>query len=105
MHIDGLTPSQGPQGPNRPAGPRKAEPKPGGKSFADAFGKARTEPPSGAPAPAPPSPAAPPAPGPDESMGSHIDTIRFRLQSGYYDSKKVTDALGEKLSDFFDDAV
>lgn len=103
MRLDGLTPSQGPQGPDRPAGARKAEPKAGGKSFADALGKAQAQPKPAAPAEAAkPSEQAPPQ---EPSFGSHIDAIRFRLQSGYYDSPKVNDALGDKLSGYFDDVA
>ena len=43
----------------------------------------------------------PPAP----SADSHIDTIRFRLQTGYYNNPKVDDALSDKLSGYFDDVA
>ncbi len=110
MKLDGLTPSQGPKPVDRLAGKAKAEPKAGGKSFADALGKAQAgaSPAAGA-APAPASqPAAVPAePQSDQvappPMDSHMDTVRFRLQSGYYNNPKVDDELSDKLSGFFDE--
>jgi hypothetical protein len=100
MQLDGLKSSQGPQGPDRGAGPRKADPKAGGKSFADALGKAQAQ---NQPVPAEnaPKPDAQPLPSGD----SHLDAIRFRLQSGYYNNPKVDDALSDKLSGFFDDVA
>lgn len=103
MHLDGLTPSQGPQGPDRPAGTRKAEPKQGGKSFGAALEKAQAQQGQAKPADAPAASNAEPSP--EQSFGSHIDAIRFKLQSGYYDSPKVNDALGDKLSGYFDDVA
>ena len=104
MKLDGLTPSQGPKGVDRLAGKAKAEPKAGGKSFADALGKAQAD---AAPAPASQPSAAPATPEGAEaappSMDSHMDTIRFRLQSGYYNNPKVDDELSDKLSGFFDE--
>lgn len=98
MKVDGLH-SGGPL--DRVPG-KKPEPKVGGKSFADALGKAQA-----AGQPAAPAAAAAPAPesAPPPPMDSHIDTIRFRLQSGYYNSPKVDDALSDKLSGYFDDVA
>lgn len=115
MKLDGVTPSHGPQGPDRTAGPRKAEPKAGGKSFADLLGKAQGAggPPAGAPAaPAdaasqampPMDPVARPNMG-EPPADNHIETIRQRLQSGYYNNPKVDDALSDKLTGYFDDVV
>lgn len=104
MNLDGLTPSKGPDPLDRLAGKAKAkaEPKPGGKSFAEALGKAQA-----GPAPAAQPSAAPPAVPADQAeappMESHMDTIRFRLQSGYYNNPKVDDELSDRLSGFFDE--
>ena len=115
MQLDGLHPKHA-QGPDSVSGtgkglsgPRKGDGKAAGKSFADALGKAKA---AGQGQPAPQAPASPQATGPEAapppesgSQGSHIDQIRLRLQSGYYNTHKVDDALSEKLSDYFDDAV
>jgi hypothetical protein len=101
MQLDGLKSSQGPQGPDRGAA-RKAEPKAGGKSFADALGKAQA---GQQPAAAPEAPKPASEPLPEPSMGSHLDMIRFKLQSGYYNDAKVDDALSDKLSGYFDDVA
>ncbi len=115
MQLDGLHPNRA-QGPDSVSGtgkglsgPRKGEGKAAGKSFADALGKAKA---AGQALPTPQAPVGPLATGPADStapesgsQGSHIDQIRFRLQTGYYNTHKVDDALSEKLSDFFDDAV
>lgn len=123
MQINGLQPNgahpheNGPgklksaQGIRKEApGTGKAESPEGGNSFAAALGKAKAaaQAPAQAPASAPPqaglpSQASENAPPPE--MGSHIDLIRLRLQSGYYNSQKVDEALSDKLSGFFDDAV
>lgn len=106
MKLDGLTPSKGTDPLDRLSGKAKAkaEPKAGGKSFADALGKAQGGPP---PAPAGQAPVESSAPSVEPSapppMESHMDTIRFRLQSGYYNNPKVDDELSDKLSGFFDE--
>jgi hypothetical protein len=115
MQIDGLHPNgaHGPDSASRSgkgvSGPRKGDGKAEGKSFADALGKAKA---AAGPQPASQAPAPPPGTGPADapppemgSQGSHIDLIRMRLQTGYYNTHKVDDALSEKLSDYFDDAV
>lgn len=108
MQFDGLKSTQGPQGPDRGAAPRKADPKAGGKSFADALGKAKAQaqPTAAGTAASPSTPEPPKAdPAPEPFMGSHIDAIRLKLQSGYYNNPKIDDALSDKLSGFFDDVA
>lgn len=101
MQVDGIHPN-GPDSLDKLSGKRKAEPKAGGKSFADALGKAR----SGAQPPAAPPQAVPPTGGDQPPpMDNHIDTVRFRLQSGYYNNSKIDDAISDKLSGFFDDVA
>lgn len=102
MQLDGLKPTPGTHPADRLAGKPKAEPKPGAKSFGDAFAKAKA---AGQPAPSVPAvPVQSPEP-PAPSADSHIDTIRFRLQTGYYNNPKVDDALSDKLSGYFDDVA
>jgi hypothetical protein len=48
---------------------------------------------SGSPAPA----------DPDADFANHMEMVRFRLKTGYYDSKAIEDALSEKLSGYFDE--
>lgn len=108
MKVDGLAPGQG-NPADKLGGVKRTQAAPG-KSFADALkkaGQAPSQPASQAPSAYPvhstphaPNPAAPP---PATSSEDHISTIKHRLQTGYYDSKKVNDALGEKLSDYFDE--
>jgi hypothetical protein len=33
----------------------------------------------------------------------YLSMVKFRMQSGFYDSKSINDALSEKLTGFFDD--
>lgn len=106
MKLDGLTPSKGSDPLDRLAGKAKtkAESKTGGKSFAEALGKAQEGPPPALAGQAPVAPAAPSAdPAAAPPMDNHMDTIRFRLQSGYYNNPKVDDELSDKLSGFFDE--
>jgi hypothetical protein len=39
------------------------------------------------------------------SAQEYLETIRFRLKTGYYDNPKVDDALSDKLSGYFDEAA
>jgi hypothetical protein len=103
MKLDGITPSQGPGPLDRN---RKPDSKAGGKSFADALGKAQANPPPvpGAALPAAASNPAGDIPAVDSpSMGDPLDAIRFRLQSGYYNNAKIDDALSDRLSGYFDE--
>jgi hypothetical protein len=43
-----------------------------------------------------------PAADPD-AFANHMEMVRFRLKTGYYDSKAIEDALSEKLSGYFDE--
>jgi hypothetical protein len=107
MKVDGLAPGQGNQADRLGAKRPQAAP---GKSFADALKKAGQAAsgaavPGSQPAgsqPAFPAPAPMPPP-PPPSAEDHISTVKYRLQSGYYESKKVEDALTDKLSGYFDD--
>ncbi len=112
MKLDGVNPSQGAQPTDRTADTRKAGPKAGGKSFADALGKARAGAAEDAAGPGVPAAGNPPAADPATrppldapAADSHIDTIRFRLQTGYYNNPKVDDILSDKLSGYFDDVA
>lgn len=114
MQLDGLKPTPGTNPAERLKGKSKADPgnaSAGAKSFGDALARAKS---AGQPSPASPAyPAAPaqqtaggPAPEPAlPPAESNIDTIRFRLQSGYYNNPKVADALSDKLSGYFDDVA
>jgi cell division protein FtsN len=105
MQLDGLKPTPGTTPAERLKGKPMADPgagSAGAKSFGDAFAKARAAGPPAPSAPASPAPASEQAPPPAES---HIDTIRFRLQSGYYNNPKVADAVSDKLSGYFDDVA
>jgi hypothetical protein len=123
MKIDGTAPTQGPEGRRFQAA--KANPaKEGGKSFGALLKKAT------APAPAPSAPipasaqesaAVSSAPAASESTASepkiakkradsepadfanHMEMVKLRLKSGYYNNTNVDDALSEKLTGFFDD--
>lgn len=119
MKIEGQTPLKGTPA-EKPS--VKAPPKTAGKPFGTAFDKAVASPNTSLTAPAPnpivqtPSPeltATPALTHPEgplkDSQNSEIshednlETIKFRLKTGYYNSKPVTDALTEKLSGFFDE--
>jgi hypothetical protein len=94
MKVDGLG-GQG-NGVER-LGAKRPQPAPS-KSFAEALkkaSKAADAPPQAAPAPAK---DAPPPPADD-----YLSTIKHRLQSGYYNTQKVDDALSDKLSGYFDE--
>jgi hypothetical protein len=131
MQLDGLK-SNGPIRPDKGAAQRKADPKADGKSFADILTKAKQAPkpaqppnPSDGPVPAPFQPTRFPTgdavapetadPRPDAkaqasqeaapSAQEYLETIRFRLKTGYYDNPKVDDALSDKLSGYFDEAA
>jgi cell division protein FtsN len=125
MKIEGTAPTQGPDG-RRFSAAKSAPPKEGGKSFGALLKKAAegktssaapTAPPATSPAPAAKTAAAP-APEPTqaetkapaaaaadapESFANHMEMVKLRLKSGYYNNTKVDDALSEKLTGFFDD--
>jgi hypothetical protein len=123
MKIEGTAPTQGPDG-RRFSAAKSAPPKEGGKSFGALLKKAGegkpipAAPPAAAstraaqtvPAPAPtPVPAetkaAPAAESADtpESFANHMEMVKLRLKSGYYNNTNVDDALSEKLTGYFDD--
>jgi hypothetical protein len=124
MKIDGSTSNPGT--PANRLGGAKAAPKEGGKSFGAALRKAAAALPKAPPAPAVPVGSAPvpteasspveavpakaapkakeaEAAEPAVSAEDHMETIKFRLKTGYYNSKSVDDALTEKLTGFFDE--
>lgn len=128
MQVERNKPVAGSETRRFTAGP--SAPRAGGKSFAAALKQAAS---GQAPAPAAPDPArsgtAPaPAAGPSRaeaaapatggeapspparpegetpvSFADHMELVRYRLKTGYYDSKAIEDALTEKLSGYFDD--
>ncbi len=126
MKIDGTAPAQGPEGRRFQAA--KSNPaQAGGKSFGALLKKATET----APAPAQPSPApasaqasaatatstASTASASDSEakvakkredsdpadFANHMEMVKLRLKSGYYNNANVNDALSEKLTGFFDD--
>ena len=118
MKIEGNKPTQGPDGRRFSAG-RASAPKESGKSFGAILKKASAE---AAPAPAPstPAPAADSAAAPvkaaegkaeeaadaaggEAAFADHMETVRFRLRTGYYTSKAIDDALTDKLTGYFDE--
>jgi hypothetical protein len=123
MKIEGTAPTQGPDG-RRFSAAKSAPPAEGGKSFGALLKKAA----AGKPAPATPpasapagqtaqTPASAPAPAPaetkpavageaadaPESFANHMEMVKLRLKSGYYNNTNVNDALSEKLTGYFDD--
>jgi hypothetical protein len=100
MKVDGVAPGQGNQADKLAA--KRAQPAPA-KSFADALKKASQTP--GAPASG--APAAHPPVGNDlpPPADDHMGTIKYRMQTGYYNNPKVDDALSDKLSGYFDDVA
>lgn len=111
MRIDGIQPNQDASGEK--AGGAKATPPDGGKSFGAALEKAaaaRSRNLNAPPAPdpgGPPEAKAPPSAGAAEATGAPpadpLELIRFRMKTGYYNSKSLDDALTDKLTGFFDD--
>lgn len=79
------------------AGPA-AEAAPDGKDAASGT-QAKTASPGGTPA----GGAEGPKVRPPTSFADHMEQVRYRLQSGYYSSKAIEDALSDKLSGYFDD--
>ena len=120
MKIDGTAPTQGPEG-RRFQAAKSIPAKEGGKSFGALLKKAAGAPagtpasaPSAAPAPSGPVQAQAPAisePVPrkkDAESGpadfaNHMEMVKLRLKSGFYNNTNVEDALSEKLTGFFDD--
>lgn len=122
MKIEGKAPTQGPDG-RRFSAAKSAPPKEGGKSFGALLKKAGEDKsipaatPAAAsiraaqtvPAPAPISAepkAAPAAAEPSdtpEAFANHMEMVKLRLKSGYYNNTNVDDALSEKLTGYFDD--
>src|SRR5689334_22463899 len=122
MKIEGTAPTQGPDG-RRFSAAKSAPPKEGGKSFGALLKKAG----EGKPVPAAPpaaasipaaqtAPAAAPAPAETkaapaaaesadtpEAFANHMEMVKLRLKSGYYNNTNVDDALSEKLTGYFDD--
>lgn len=111
MRIEGTQPNKGISGEN--AGGAKASPKAGGKSFGAALEKAASAlsrnanppatPASGHSGPASPSKPAAPADGAATTPADSLEMIRFRMKTGYYNSKSLDDALTDKLTGYFDD--
>jgi hypothetical protein len=125
MRIEGTQPNKGISGEN--AGSAKASPKSGAPSFGAALKKAAAAQsrtigspalpdPGSAGTPAAPLPgaqttqpaaaASKPASPADEAALSpedHLEMIKLRMKTGYYNSKTLDDALTEKLTGFFDD--
>ena len=117
MKIDGNKPTQGTEG-RRFTAARAGAPKEAGKSFGDLVKKAAAEPaPAPAPAQAPVAKAetkaadakpeaatsAAAAKEGDASFADHMETVRFRLKTGYYSTKAIDDALSDKLTGYFDE--
>lgn len=114
MKIEGQ--NQAPETRRFSAG-KPAAPKEGGKSFGALLKKAEAQaaPRPAVPAPAPAPVAAAPKPAesaavaeaaakdPEAAFADHMETVRFRLKTGYYSSKAIDDALSEKLTGYFDD--
>jgi hypothetical protein len=118
MKIEGQAPTQGPDG-RRFSASKSASPKEGGKSFGALLKKASDT--DAAPSKAAPIASAHSAPAPTESeapaagsnpaaseaapqsFDSHMEMVKLRLKSGYYNNTNVNDALSEKLTGFFDD--
>ena len=128
MKIDGTAPTQGPEG-RRFQAAKSIPAQAGGKSFGALLKKAA----EATPAPVPSAPAqasgpsasaassvseasAVPAPADSGSkaakkrsdsdpadFANHMEMVKLRLKSGYYNNTNVDDALSEKLTGFFDD--
>ena len=122
MKIEGKLPLQGTPADKKPIRfPTKVEGKSFGATFDKAIANTGPKPPeAGIPlASTPITPVAVPshpmpdlnaAAGPEGpikknaiSADDAMETIKFRLKSGYYNSKPVTDALTDKLTGFFDE--
>ena len=120
MKIDGTAPTQGPEG-RRFQAAKSIPAKEGGKSFGALLKKAAGAP-AGTPAPAPSagaatsppvqaqtSPVSEPKPAKQDAESSpadfanHMEMVKLRLKSGFYNNTNVEDALSEKLTGFFDD--
>jgi len=89
MKLDGVTP-QG-NSADRYERAKRAAKAGEGKSFADALKKAAA---GGKPPPAP------------ETSGPAVDPlehIKEKLKAGFYNTKKIDDALSDKLSGYFDE--
>lgn len=123
MKIDGTAPNQGPEG-SRFQAAKSIAAKEGAKSFGALLKKAteaKPAPASGAAAQAtgsaavstPSVPAdgkvprdnaqAEEAKSEPADFASHMEMVKMRLKSGYYNNTNVNDALSEKLTGFFDD--
>lgn len=123
MKIDGTAPTQGPEGSRFKAAKSIAS-KEGGKSFGALLKKATEAKPVPAPDSAalasgsaavssPSAPAEAKVPRDDaqtrksesgaDDFASHMEMVKMRLKSGYYNNTNVNDALSEKLTGFFDD--
>lgn len=101
MKIEGQIPHSGPLADRISAS--KTPTLNGGKSFSAALQKAKdiTEV-SLAPA-LKPTPDGPPASAHEITPDDYLSTVKFRMQSGYYNSKSINEALSEKLTGFFDE--
>jgi hypothetical protein len=122
MKIEGTAPTQGPDG-RRFSAAKSAPPAEGGKSFGALLKKAA----QGKPAPEVPTTAAAPTSAAQtastpastpaeakpavagesanapEAFANHMEMVKLRLKSGYYNNTNVNDALSEKLTGYFDD--
>ena len=87
MKIENPTPLPSPRADLGPIG--KSIPKDGGRAFGEAFANALgTSQPTAAKA---------------ASSEDHLKAIKLRMETGYYNTKSVTDALSEKLTGIFDE--
>ncbi len=119
MKIENRTPLQAPKPDQGPVASN--QPKDGGRTFTAAFTKALIASPSATakvPVSAPvalPAPAVVPttalayqpssAPVTESGISpeDHMEAIKFRMKTGYYNNNSVHDALSEKLSAIFDE--
>lgn len=114
MKIDGTAPTQGPEG-RRFQAAKSIPAKSDGKSFGALLKKAAEVPPMAAqaaaaqvsspetPAPAVSKPGKKSADSDPADFANHMEMIKLRLKSGFYNNTNVNDALSEKLTGFFDD--
>ncbi len=113
MKIENRTPLQAPRPDQGKLG--STQPKESGPAFSAAFAKALATAPSVTPSTKPSVQAAAPitalahptvsAPVTESGISpeDHMEAIKFRMKTGYYNNNSVHDALSEKLSAIFDE--